>query len=105
MTALMSEAAVWFLRVFALVQNPRRVESIAIWQPRRMARSVAAHDYDIDDAMIGVDLNQLNDLRASVPLSARRQVAVHKADLGIGPVTNDSVARFRSVIAQTKGAT
>jgi hypothetical protein len=100
---LMSETTTPFLKVLALFEKLGVIDSIASWQLCRTARNLAAHDYEIDYALIAEHFNELQALQPVLINAAARLLLVCAQSLGIKPATADFETEFMHVYAAING--
>lgn len=91
---LMSEESDSFLKVLSLFEKLGVLESSEEWQQSRMARNIAAHDYETNYEAIAEHFNTLESLSGMLFRTARNLVARAEADLGIQPATGDFTREF-----------
>lgn len=94
---LMSEATSPFLKVLALFEKLRVIESVEAWQLCRTARNLAADDYETDYALIAEHFNELQALLPVLVGSAARLLQLSAASLSVEPASTNFEAEFRQV--------
>lgn len=96
---LMSETTTPFLRVLALFEKLEVIDAIEQWQLCRTARSLAAHDYETDYALIAEHFNELQALRPILVKATERLLALCAQSLSIHPASTDFEAEFQRACA------
>jgi len=91
---LMSEAPDSFLKVLALFEKLGVLESAEYWQQSRMARNMAAHDYETNYDAIAEHFNALESLTGLLFRTARNLIGRVAMDLDIHPASGDFSAEF-----------
>jgi hypothetical protein len=91
---LMAESTSPFLKVLALFEKLDVIESVASWQLCRTARTLAAHDYETDYALIAEHFNELQALQAVLIKAASRLLVFCDHSLGIQPASADFQSEF-----------
>jgi hypothetical protein len=86
-----------FLRVLSFYEKAGVLESVASWQLCRMARNLAAHDYDIEYAEIADHFNSLKTLTPLLYISAVRFHSFCQEELGIEPKQADFTTEFINI--------
>jgi len=92
-----------FLKVLSFYEKTGVLESVASWQLCRMARNLAAHDYDIEYAEFADHFNSLQTLTPLLYRSAVRFINYCREALGIEPKQADFSTEFMSIV-KTKQA-
>lgn len=91
---LMGEQSDSFLKVLSFLEKLGVLESTELWQRSRMARNIAAHDYETDYDAIAEHFNALADLAPMLFQTARRLIDRIEQDLAIKPATGDFLEEF-----------
>lgn len=94
---LMGEPVDSFLKVLALFEKLRVIDSIETWQLVRTARNLAAHDYETDYQAIAEHFNTLHELSDNLYTTAHRLLATCSATLDIQPHDRDFAAEFDAI--------
>lgn len=97
---LSGEQADTFLKVLALFEKWGVVGSADQWQLARMARNLAAHDYETDYASVAEHFNTLHDLKPGLMAMSRRFVAYCQEVLGVGPAQADFAEDFDRITCE-----
>ncbi len=95
---LMSEPAEHFLKVLALFEKTGVIDSIELWQQGRMARNMAAHDYETNYPFIAEHFNTLYSLLPMLFSTAQRLIAFAEQQLGVRPASSDFSPEFHTLI-------
>lgn len=91
---LMGEQSDTFLKVLTFLEKLGVLESTELWQQSRMARNIAAHDYETNYDAIAEHFNALADLAPMLLETARRLIDRIEQDLDIEPATDDFLEEF-----------
>ncbi len=91
---LSGEQADSFIKVLAQFEKNGVVESIEDWQVVRMARNLAAHDYETDYNQVAQHFNALHTLKPSLCQMAYRLVQYAQQELGTHPASADFSSEF-----------
>jgi len=91
---LMSEAPDSFLKVLAFFEKLGVLESAEHWQQSRMARNMAAHDYETNYDAIAEHFNALASLTGLLFRTARNLIVRVATDLDVHPASADFSAEF-----------
>ena len=87
-----------FLKILAFYEKAGVLESVESWQLCRMARNLAAHDYDIDYAEIAEHFNSLKTLTPMLYMTAARFHKYCKEVLYIEATQTDFTTEFLQII-------
>lgn len=91
---LMSEPADSFLKVLVFYEKLGVLDSSELWQQSRMARNMAAHDYETDYAIIAEHFNTLHQLSPMLYSTAQRLIVEVQTRLAISPENSDFQQEF-----------
>lgn len=91
---LMSEPADSFLKVLAFYEKQGVLESAELWQQSRMARNMAAHDYETDYSTIAEHFNTLQQLSGMLYGTAQRLITLAWEQLNVAPESGDFQQEF-----------
>ncbi|MEF3193548.1 MAG: hypothetical protein K6346_04995 [Halothiobacillaceae bacterium] len=94
---LMGESTDSFLKVLALFEKLRVIDSIEAWQLSRTARDLAAHDYETDYDASAEHFNTLHNLSGNLYAIAYRLLATCRATLNIEPQDQDFAPEFDAI--------
>lgn len=94
---LMGESTDSFLKVLALFEKLRVIDSIEAWQLSRTVRNLAAHDYETDYDAIAEHFNTLHNLSDTLYAIAHRLLATCRATLDIEPQDQDFAPEFDAI--------
>lgn len=88
-----------FLKVLAFYEKHAVIESIESWQQLRIARNLAAHDYETDYFQIAEHFNGLQELSVFLYQIAGRFTVFCANELKIEPASSDFSKEFLEIIA------
>jgi hypothetical protein len=97
---LSGEQADSFIKVLAIFEKFRVIESIDDWQIARTARNLAAHDYETDYDVVAEHFNILHSLRTGMYRTARRLVDYCASQLAVAPLSADFAVEFHTITEQ-----
>lgn len=95
---LMGESTSPFLKVLALFEKLGVIESVDSWQLCRTARNLAAHEYEIDYALLAEHFNELHGLVPSLVRATGRLLVLCGQSLSVTPSSTDFAMEFSYVI-------
>lgn len=93
-TLLLGENPDNFLKVLATFEKWGVLESSSQWQPGRVIRNMAAHDYDLDYQAIADHFNTLHDLTPMLLDTARNLLRHAEQNLSLHPSSTTFTAEF-----------
>lgn len=94
---LSGEQADSFIKVLVQVEKNGVVESIEDWQVARMARNLAAHDYETDYNQVAQHFNALHTIKPSLYRMAYRLVQYAQQELDTHPASADFSSEFAAI--------
>jgi len=89
-----------FLKVLAFFVKVGVVGSTEAWQTCRTARNLAAHDYEIDYALIAEHFNTLRELTPMLYATSAQLLDYCAENLGISPADGELRQLFRDACAR-----
>lgn len=89
-----------FLKVLSFFQKVGVIISVENWQLCRAARSFAAHDYEINYAIIAEHFNTLSDLVSELFGVSARLLVYCDEFLRVSPKDNDFASDFIAITTQ-----
>lgn len=94
---LAGEPAHSFIKVLAQFEKAGVVASIEDWQVLRLARNLAAHDYETDYGQVAQHFNALHTIKPKLYQMADRMVQYARQELGIQPASTDFSGEFATI--------
>lgn len=91
---LAGEPADSFIKVLAQFEKLGVVASIEDWQVLRLARDLAAHDYETDYSKVAQHFNALRTIKPKLYQMAYRMVQHARQELGIQPASTEFSSEF-----------
>jgi hypothetical protein len=88
------EQADSFIKVLAIFEKNRVIESVEEWQVARTARNLAAHDYEVNYDEVAEHFNTLHALKQNLCQTERRFIVYCETEIGIRPGTPDFSEEF-----------
>jgi len=101
---LAGEPADSFIKVLAQFEKMGVVASIEDWQVLRLARNLAAHDYETDYRQVAQHFNALHTIKPRIYQIAYRIVRHAQKDLGIQPASSDFSSEFAVITTASLAA-
>jgi hypothetical protein len=95
---LMSENTDNFLKILVYFEKRGVVPSVELWQQGRMARNMAAHDYETDYSLIAEHFNVLSELTPMLLVTAGHLVEICKNELKLNAEPGDFNDEFASLL-------
>lgn len=89
-----------FLKLLALFEKKEIIESREQWILCRTARNLAAHEYDVDYAIIAQHFNTLYALRGFLYSASGRFLHYCASDIQTIPATSDFSEEFQKVVGE-----
>jgi hypothetical protein len=94
---LSGEQADSFIKVLAIFEKFKIVSSIEDWQLARTARNLAAHDYQIDYAVVAENFNTLRQLTSNLYGTSKRFLTYCADQLSVFPLSDDFTNEFQII--------